>query len=53
MIERWLIVSQEGENFQVEKRVAKMPELVKTVLPKEEDEEGGGEADQRKSSCQT
>jgi len=32
------LVSQEGDNFQVEKKVAKMSELVKTMIP--EDEEG-------------
>ena len=29
------LVSQEGDNFQVEKRVAKMSELVKTMIPEE------------------
>ena len=48
MIERWLIVSQEGENFQVEKRVAKMSKLVKTMLPpRRRMKEGGGEANQQ------
>uniref|UniRef100_A0A7S2BM50 S-phase kinase-associated protein 1 n=1 Tax=Florenciella parvula TaxID=236787 RepID=A0A7S2BM50_9STRA len=37
------LVSQEGDNFQVEKRVAKMSELVKTMIPEEED----GETDQQ------
>ena len=27
------LVSQEGDNFQVEKKVAKMSELVKTMIP--------------------
>lgn len=29
------LVSQEGDNFQVEKKVAKMSELVKTMIPGE------------------
>jgi S-phase kinase-associated protein 1 len=33
------LVSQEGDNFQVEKKVAKMSELVKTMIPDEDDEE--------------
>jgi len=31
------LVSQEGDNFQVERKVAKMSELVKTMLPEDED----------------
>jgi len=33
------LVSQEGDNFQVEKKVAMMSELVKTMIPDDEDEE--------------
>jgi S-phase kinase-associated protein 1 len=33
------LVSQEGDNFQVEKKVAKMSELVKTMIPDDDDEE--------------
>jgi S-phase kinase-associated protein 1 len=33
------LVSQEGDNFQVEKKVAKMSELVKTMIPEDDDEE--------------
>uniref|UniRef100_A0A7S2HNN4 Uncharacterized protein n=1 Tax=Octactis speculum TaxID=3111310 RepID=A0A7S2HNN4_9STRA len=33
------LVSQEGDNFQVEKKVAKMSELVKTMIPEEDDGE--------------
>jgi len=34
------LVSQEGDNFQVEKRVAKMSELVKTMIPDEDEADG-------------
>ena len=33
------LVSQEGDNFQVEKKVAKMSELVKTMIPEDDDDD--------------
>ena len=37
------LVSQEGDNFQVEKKVAMMSELVKTMIPEDEDDAEQGE----------
>ena len=42
-----VLVSSEGDKFQVETKVAAMSELVKTMLKEEDDEDSGDEDDEQ------